>query len=275
MDGEGVDRLSVESVLAGVEPYALHHGDCLPWLDTLPDACVDALICDPIYAEVDRSYGRLTEPEWEAFAHSLVRKSLRVLKLRGSAVFIIQPNSEYVGRMRAWAFRFMAWCADDLVRETNGRIGMVQDAWWWNFTQAPTIHCSRDYGLMRPSVKPCVWIGPTDCYRSQSDILWEESMYNVAERTSARAQRNTREFHTSGASMNERNIRGTAVERGGSLRSTCCHSITQATSTGRLLMGTARALPTISLRGGSGICVPKAASSATLAMARPRWDSQR
>jgi hypothetical protein len=138
----------------------LHHGECVAWLRTLPDACVDAVVCDPPYAEIDRDYGRMTEPEWEAFAHDLVRESLRVLKPRGSAVFIIQPNSERVGRMRPWAFRFLAWCADDLVRETGGRVGMVQDAWWWNTAAMPTVHCQRERGLMRQSVKPCVWVGP-------------------------------------------------------------------------------------------------------------------
>jgi hypothetical protein len=52
--------------------------------------------------------------------------------------------------MRPWLFEFMAkWC-----REWN----MVQDAWWWNHTTAPTVHCQRKYGLMRPSLKACVWV---------------------------------------------------------------------------------------------------------------------
>lgn len=31
--------------------WTLHHGDCLPWLATLPDRSVDHVICDPPYSE--------------------------------------------------------------------------------------------------------------------------------------------------------------------------------------------------------------------------------
>ena len=199
-------------VLDGRAPYALHHGDCLAWLDTLPDACIDAVVCDPPYAEIDRDYGRMSEAEWEVFAHALVRKSLRVLKPQGSAVFIIQPNSERVGRMRAWAFRFLAWCADDLVRETSGRIGMVQDAWWFNPAAMPTIHCNRDRGLMRPSVKPGVWVGPVDCFRAQDDVL-----IPLSERSASTRERDRMELrnHPSGAHVRTGRAVQTAEARGG------------------------------------------------------------
>lgn len=203
--------MSALDVLEGRAPYALHHGDCLAWLDTLPEASVDAVVCDPPYAEIDRDYGRMTEAEWEVFAHALVRKSLRVLKPRGSAVFIIQPNSERVGRMRAWVFRFLAWCADDLVRETNGRVGLVQDAWWWNTTAPPTIHSQRARGLMRPSVKPCVWVGPEDCYRAQDEILWTESEGNAALRGASRILR----YRPSGTHMRDGRCAAVSEARGG------------------------------------------------------------
>ncbi len=153
----------------------------------------------------------MTEPEWEAFAHDLVRESLRVLKPRGSAVFIIQPNSERVGRMRPWAFRFLAWCADDLVRETSGRIGMVQDAYWWNTTAPPTVHCQRERGLMRPSVKACVWVGPEDCYRKQDEVLWRESDGNAASRVTGRVLSKL----PSGQVMDQKRCSAAAAERGG------------------------------------------------------------
>jgi len=203
--------VTAAAVLAGRAKYALHHGECLAWLDTLPAESIDAVVCDPPYAEIDRDYGRMSESEWETFAHALVRKSLRVLKPRGSAVFIIQPNSERVGRMRAWVFRFLAWCSDDIVRETGGRIGMVQDAWWWNFTQAPTVHCQRERGLMRPSMKPCVWIGPDDCYRSQGDVLWSASDAARAVDIEDRAMR----INPSGSHNRPGRACATAAERGG------------------------------------------------------------
>lgn len=198
-------------VLGGRASYALHHGECLAWMDTLPDASVDAVVCDPPYAEIDRDYGRMSEAEWEAFAHALVRKILRVLKPRGSAVFIIQPNSERVGRMRAWVFRFLAWCSDDLVRETNERIGMVQDAWWWNTAAIPTVHTRREHGLLRQSVKPCVWIGPDDCYRDQTSVFWSESD------ASASASRESRAVikYPSGQSVRRQMMTSVVDERGG------------------------------------------------------------
>ena len=202
---------TIEDVLAGRAKYALHHGDCIAWLDTLPAESVDAVVCDPPYAEIDRDYGRMTEAQWEEFAHVLVRKSLRVLKPHGSAVFIIQPNSERVGRMRAWVFRFLAWCADDLVRETGGRVGMVQDAWWWNPSSPPTRHCNRDIGLMRPSVKPCVWIGAEGCYRDQQEVLWSESTGNA----SARFASNERNVPPGGNGMRQQRCAFAALERGG------------------------------------------------------------
>lgn len=202
----------VGEVIAGRAPYALHHGDCLAWLDTLSAESIDAVVCDPPYAEIDRDYGRVTEAQWEEFARALVRKSLRVLKPRGSAVFIVQPNSERVGRMRAWCFRFLAWCSDDLVRETNGRIGLVQDAWWWNTTAPPTVHTQRSIGLMRPSVKPCVWVGAEDCYRDQQEVLWAESTRNAERRANAKSERHA---VVSGHTWNDAKATGAAVERGG------------------------------------------------------------
>lgn len=202
----------VTDVIRGEARWSLREGDALEKMDGIPDGCIDAVVTDLPYAEINRAYGRMTEAEWEAFAHPLVRQCLRVLKPRGSAVFIIQPNSEHVGRMRAWAFRFMAWCADDLVRETQGRIGMVQDAWWWNIAQPPTIHSHRTRGLMRPSLKPCVWVGPTDCYRSQDEVLWSESDANVAARLE---NRTILDVYPSGMSMRRGRCAQSSADRGG------------------------------------------------------------
>jgi hypothetical protein len=202
---------TVAEVLAGTARHNLHHGECLAWMRTLPAESVDAIVSDLPYAEIDRDYGRMTEAAWEEFAHAIVRESLRVLKPRGSAVYIVQPNSERVGRMRAWCFRFLAWCADDLVRETGGRVGIVQDAWWWNTTAPPTVHCQRTRGLMRPSVKPCVWVGAEDCYRSQDEVLWSESEGNAAARVAGRVLIGL----PSGQTMDQKRCANTALERGG------------------------------------------------------------
>ena len=147
--------------------WTMHHGDCLEWLTTLPDKSVDAVVSDPPDPEISRDYGRLTEGEWHTLMRGVVEQSRRVLKPHGSAVFILQPNSERVGRMRPWLWEFMAWTA----REWN----MVQDAWWWNTSAPPTVHVHRKNGLMRPSVKACVWLGEPDCLRNQDAVLWTET----------------------------------------------------------------------------------------------------
>ena len=125
--------------------WTMHHGDCLEWMRTLPDKSVDAIVSDPSYPEISRDYGRLSEPEWHVLMRGVVEQSRRVLKPSGSAVFILQPNSERVGRMRPWLWEFLAWTA----REWN----QVQDAWWWNTAALPL---GGEIGLMRPSLKACV-----------------------------------------------------------------------------------------------------------------------
>lgn len=183
--------------------YTLHHGDCLAVLRTLPDASVDAVVTDPPYAEIDRPYGRMTEPEWHELMNGVVGEARRVLKPTGSAVFILQPNSERVGRMRPWLWEFMAKWARDW--------NMVQDAWWWNHATPPTVHCHRDVGLMRCSLKACVWLGEPDCFRNQQAVLWSESMANAAARNGDRALR----IHPSGLSMRHDRCASSAIDRGG------------------------------------------------------------
>jgi DNA modification methylase len=178
-------------------------GDCLVRMAEIPDGSVDAVIADPPYPEINRPYGRMTEGEWHAMMRGVVAHCRRILKPTGSAVFVLQPNSERVGRMRPWLFEFQAWAC----REWN----MVQDVHWWNFTALPTVHCHRDRGLMRPSVKACVWLGPPDCYRDQEAVLWSESQDNAAHTKMTSALR----YRPSGYSYRDDRARQTCRERGG------------------------------------------------------------
>jgi DNA modification methylase len=144
----------------------LHCGDCLETLGAIADASVDAVVTDPPYPEIDRPYGRMTEAEWHQMMRGVVAECRRILKPTGSAVFVLQPNSERVGRMRPWLWEFMAWTA----REWN----QVQDVWWWNTSALPLGGCNR-YGLLRPSLKACVWLGLDDCHKDQAAVLASES----------------------------------------------------------------------------------------------------
>lgn len=181
----------------------LHLGDCLAVLKTLPDASVDAVISDPPYPCIKRAYGTMTEAEWHEMMRDVVRQTRRILKPKGSAVFILQPNSRNVGSMRPWLWDFMGWCC----REWN----MVQDAWWWNHAAMPNAIAIQGR-LMRPSLKACVWLGGPDCYRDQDAVLWAESQANAALRTSARHGRTER---PSGHSVDEVRISNAALVRGG------------------------------------------------------------
>lgn len=181
----------------------LHLGDCRSVMATLGAGSVDAIVCDPPYPEIDRPYGRLTEADWHELMRVVVAESRRVLKPTGSAVFILQPNSERVGRMRAWLWEFMAWTA----REWN----QVQDFWWWNPTAQPTIHCQRARGLARPSVKACVWLGNADCFRAQDEILWSESEAIRTVDRSDRAMKNS----PSGSHIRPGRCGASADDRGG------------------------------------------------------------
>jgi DNA modification methylase len=170
---------TVSDVLAARSRWSLDESDAVAWMRGLPDACLDAIVTDPPYPEIDREYGRLSEADWRTLMDAICTEARRVIKPRGSMVAILQPNSERVGRMRSWLWHFMADWSD--------RWGVVQDAWWWNHTATPTVHAHRTRGLMRPSVKACVWLGNPDCYRDQTAVLWTETEGNESARQEGRA----------------------------------------------------------------------------------------
>jgi DNA modification methylase len=180
------------------------HGDAVEVMRTLPDASIDAIISDPPYPEIDRSYGRLTEAQWHELMRGVVAESRRVLKPHGSAVFILQPNYERIGSTRLWLWEFMVWAG----RGWN----LIEDAYWWNSSSLPNAGCERENGLLRRSVKPCVWLGPEDCYRDQTAVLWGETEWNADARTRRRAGR---ENYSSGNGRDRNRIGHASAERGG------------------------------------------------------------
>lgn len=178
-------------------------GDCLDVLRTLPAGSVDAVVTDPPYPYVDRPYGRWDEAEWRALIDPVIEECRRLLTPRGSMMLVLQPNSEKLGRLRPWLWRFLADWSD--------RWNLVQDAWWWNHTAVPSSAATQG-GLMRGSLKACVWLGPPDCHRDQLAVLWEESQSNAAKRLSARCGR---KVFPSGHSVDDATISAAAARRGG------------------------------------------------------------
>jgi hypothetical protein len=186
------------------QPWTLHEGDCLEWLRTLDPGSVDAVVTDPPYPGARREYGYWTPEEWLPWMREIVTECRRVLKPSGSAVFVLQPNSERIGRATTWLWEFMA--------EWGRAWNIVQDVWWWNYAMIPTAHCQERFGLARPSLKACVWLGSPDCYRDQSAVLWGESQSNIAKRADVSRGRENR---PSGFSVDVAKTAGAALIRGG------------------------------------------------------------
>jgi len=181
----------------------LIHGDCRKEMKKLTEKSVDLILTDPPYPEIDREYGRMTEEAWHELMKMVVTEGRRVLKPTGSMVVILQPNFEKVGQMRLWLWEFMVWAG----REWN----LIQDAYWWTFDAMPLTGSSRKNGLMRQSVKMCIWLGPANCYRNQENVLCLPSDALFAEGRSDKALRNT----PSGRTYRDGRIAETVEERAG------------------------------------------------------------
>lgn len=181
-------------------------GDCCDLLRTLPTASVDCVVSDPIYPCIARPYGMMGEADWLVMMQDVCRECRRILKPSGSAIFVVQPNSETPGKTRLWWLRFWLWAGEWW--------NLVEDAYWWNFTAIPSSGCQREIGLLRRSVKPCVWVGEPTCYRNQDAVLWAESDTNAAQRAAGRFGKQ-REPCPSGYSRDRAKMATTALERGG------------------------------------------------------------
>ena len=72
---------------------------------------------------------------------------------------------------------------------------------------------NRKHGLMRQSVKTCVWLGSPDCYRNQEAVLWEESEKHSTRKWSDRALQN----RPSGYTVREGRTAQTSAMRGGTV----------------------------------------------------------
>lgn len=194
---------------ARIDATTLIHGDCRVEMKKFASRSIDAIICDPIYPEVNREYGKVTENEWHNLMRVVLVECRRVLKSKGSAVFILGPNSEKVGKMRLWLWDFVSWAG----REWN----LVQDCYWWAIDAMPLGGIGRKQGLMRPAVKWCVWLGSADCYRCQDNVLWTPSQANSAKHRADIALR----VGPNGKTYRNSSVAKAADERGGTTPMNC------------------------------------------------------
>jgi 16S rRNA G966 N2-methylase RsmD len=197
-----------EERAARIAATTLHHGDCLDVLPALPASSVDVAFLDPPYPEIDREYGRLTEPDWHDMMRAVVRECRRALKPTGSMVVVLQPNYEAVGRMRLWPWEFVLWAA----REWN----LIEDCYWHSPDALPSAGADRETGLLKVAVKWCVWLGPRSCFRNQDAVLNTPS-----DHVTTRQRPHDLKAGPSGRPMRCGRLQQTAIERGGTVPANC------------------------------------------------------
>ena len=97
----------------------------------------------------------------------VVAECRRILK--PNRIGCVRPSTQRRkdGQDAAMAVGFVVWAGE--------KWNLVEDAYWWNPTAIPSRGEKRELGLMRPSVKMCVWLGSPDCYRNQDGVLWTPS----------------------------------------------------------------------------------------------------
>ncbi len=189
--------------VARTADFRLYNCDAIAGLKCVKSNSIDAVISDPPYAEINRKYGRLTEPQWHDLMDGVVTESMRVLKPKGSAMFVLQPYYDCIGKMRLWVWEF-------LVR-TAKKWNLIQNAYWHNPCATPTAGTNRVQGLMRPSVKYCLWFGDSSCNRYQGSVLKEIGKFDIRRLKSTEVKKSP-----SGTSIRDSSAFLAASERGGS-----------------------------------------------------------
>ena len=197
-------RLTRDQRAARLDSTTLIQGDCRKELKKIASGSVEAIVTDPPYPCIDRAYGQMTEAAWHEMMKTVVEECRRVLKPNGSAVFILQPNCERLGKMRPWIYEFVAWAC----KEWN----VVQDAYWWAINTLPLGR--RNTGLMRRSVKWLIWLGSPDCYRNQDNVLWDVSNCTATLQWEDRFRRRVG-GHPSGHQVRWQQMAAASLERGG------------------------------------------------------------
>lgn len=140
--------------------------------------------------------------------HTVISECRRVLTPTGSAVIILQPNYDNVGRMRLWPWEFVIWAA----KEWN----LIQDVYWFAPDALPSSGTDRKTRLLKASVKWCVWLGSSGCYRNQDGVLRTPS-----DPVTTRQRPDDAKSGPSGRSRRCGRMNATAIERGGTVPPNC------------------------------------------------------
>lgn len=184
--------------------FITYNDDCVNRMAWMKKNSVDAAIFSPPYPGIKREYGTWIPSEWMKWMRIVMRRLRRVVKDEGSAVVVIGPNFEKMGKMNTWPYEFALAIAKTW--------GIVQDVYWMKTRSLPNAHAIQ-HRLLRPSVEWCLWIGNPDCYRDQESVLWDYSQDHL-NRISRRAHLN--KFTTKTPSGNTVNYKRMSKLRGGS-----------------------------------------------------------
>ncbi|MBB4859441.1 site-specific DNA-methyltransferase (adenine-specific) [Novosphingobium chloroacetimidivorans] len=106
--------MAVQAAKYRVQPLSLHHGNCLDVLPTIPDASVDAIICDLPYATTKNGWDVLIpfEPLWAQYR--------RVAK--PSAPIILTAQQPFTSMLVASNYRDFRY---ELIWEKNASTGFL------------------------------------------------------------------------------------------------------------------------------------------------------
>ena len=162
---------SIQKQMPNLE-YTIHHNDCVKQMASMETDSIDAAILSPPYPGIKRSYGTWKPSEWLPWMQEVMKELRRIVKPQGSAIVVIEPNFERIGKRNTWAWEF----ALNMAKLWN----IVQDAYWIKPTRFPT-SAATIHGLMRTAVEWCLWLGNPDCYRNQKAVLWEYSESQLKE----------------------------------------------------------------------------------------------
>ena len=129
------------------------YGDCLQYMRTLPDDCVDLVVTSPPYAEQRTdTYGGISEDEYVDWFENIGKEISRILKLSGSFVLNIK---EHVRN----------GCRSTYVFETVLRLSRVlqwRDTFIWNKSNPfPTGSKKR----LKDGFEYCFWFTKTNQYK--------------------------------------------------------------------------------------------------------------
>ena len=188
----------------------LIHGNAVEKLSELPDGIADVVLFDPPYPGIKRPYGMMTEEQWHELMDGVLPECRRLLKPQGSVVVIIQPNYQKVGRMRLWPWKFAVRAA-----EMFDDWGLVQDVYSFARNALPCGGAERRIGLLRTSIKWCVWLGRPDCYRNQDAVLEPPSPNTKYPSSTPTEGPVTYDVHPSGLRFNNAGFNKALSERGG------------------------------------------------------------